>query len=161
MTATPPRVVLEPISPALARRIVDRTELPGDDWHPEYPFVDEVDPLRSLAGSTAPHPVFTMYVVRRTSDGLAVGGLGFFGPPDASGRVELGYGLVPGARGAGLASEAVGLALRLARDAGATVAAADTEEENTASRRVLTTAGFLEVEHQGHLVLFERPLADL
>ncbi|WPF80671.1 GNAT family N-acetyltransferase [Sanguibacter sp. 4.1] len=161
MTHDHPRVTLEPISPALAQRIVDRTEIPGDDWHPEYPFVDELDPLRSLARSTAPHPVFTMYLVRRSSDGLAVGGLGFFGPPDSNGRVELGYGLVPGARGAGLAKQAVGLALRMARDAGATVAAADTEADNLASRRVLAANGFLEVERRGGLVLVERPLGEL
>jgi RimJ/RimL family protein N-acetyltransferase len=102
-----------------------------------------------------------MYLVRRTSDGLAVGGLGFFGPPDPSGRVELGYGLVPDARGAGLATEAVGLALHLAWDAGATVAAADTEADNLASRRVLAANGFLEVERRGGLVFVERPLAEL
>lgn len=161
MTVDSPRVALETISPDLAQRIVDGVELPGDDWHPEYPFVDELDPLRSLAGSTSPHPVFTMYLVRRSSDGRAVGGLGFFGPPDADGRVELGYGLVPSARGDGLAAEAVGLALRLAQDAGATVAVADTGAGNAASQRVLTTSGFTEVARRDDLVLFERLLVDL
>lgn len=102
---------LEPITPDLAARVVARDERPGDDWHAEYPFADELDPLRSLATASAVDPDFTMYLVRRTSDGLAVGGFGFFGPPDASGTVEFGYGLVPSARGAGLATEAVGLAL--------------------------------------------------
>lgn len=161
MTADRPRVSLEPISPELAQRIVVRAEVPGDDWHAEYPFDDELDPLRSLAGSTAPHPVFTMYVVRRTSDRLAVGGLGFFGPPDSDGRVELGYGLVPSARGDGLAAEAVGLALRVARDAGATVAVADTDAGNAASQRVLTTNGFVVVARRDDLVLFERSLVGL
>lgn len=161
MTLDRPRVTLERISPTLAQRIVDRAEIPGDDWHPDYPFVDELDPLRSLAGSSTPHPVFTMYLIRRTSDGLAVGGLGFFGPPDADGRVELGYGLVPSARGAGLAAEAVGLALRLARDAGATTVVADTDEGNAASQRVLTANGFAEVARRDDLVLFERLLLDL
>ena len=148
-------VALEPITPDLARRIVAREERPGDRWHAEYPFLDEIDPLRSLAASAAPDPDFTMYVVRRSSDGMAVGGFGFFGPPDADGRVEFGYGLVPSARGAGLASSAVLLALEHARLRGATTAAADTEADNIASRRVLTKSSLAEVGRNGSLVLYE------
>jgi len=151
-------VALEPITPALARRIVARDERPGDRWHAEYPFRDEIDPLKLLAASTAPDPDFTMYLVRRTSDGIAVGGLGFFGPPDAEGRVEFGYGVVPSARGAGLASSAVLLALEHARVRGATIAAADTEADNIASRRVLIKGGLAEVRRSGSLVLYERVL---
>lgn len=156
-----PRVTLEPISPDLARRILDRSERSGDAWHPEYPFTDELAPLSSLASSNAPHPVFTMYLVRRSSDGLAVGGLGFFGPPDAGGRVELGYGIVPAARGAGLATAALRGALRLAREAGASRAAAETGSTNLASQRVLTATGFAEVTRRDDVVLFERSLEDL
>lgn len=151
-------VALEPITPALARRIVARDERPGDRWHAEYPFLDEIDPLRSLAASAAPDPDFTMYVVRKSSDGMAVGGFGFFGPPDADGRVQFGYGLVPSARGEGLASSAVLLALEHARLRGATIAAADTEADNVASRRVLIKGGLAEVRRSGSLVLYERVL---
>ena len=151
-------VALEPITPALARRIVARDERPGDRWHAEYPFRDEIDPLRSLAASTAPDPDFTMYLVRRTSDEVAVGGFGFFGPPDDDGRVEFGYGLVPSARGAGLASSAVSLALEHAALRGATIAAADTGADNAASRRVLIKGGLAEVGRRGSLVLYERVL---
>lgn len=151
-------VALEPITPALARRIVARDERPGDRWHAEYPFLDEIDPLRSLAASASPDPDFTMYVVRRSSDGMAVGGFGFFGPPDADGRVEFGYGLVPSVRGEGLASSAVLLALEHARLRGATIAAADTEAENIASRDVLVEGGLAEVRRSGSLVLYERVL---
>jgi ribosomal-protein-alanine N-acetyltransferase len=37
----------------------------------------------------------------------AIGSVGFHGPPDASGRAEIGYQLEPGSRGRGLATEAV------------------------------------------------------
>jgi len=153
------RVSLEPISPQLARRIVAREERPGDRWHPEYPFVDELGPLRALAASPDQDPFFTMYLIRRVSDRLAVGGFGFFGPPDAAGRVEFGYGLVPSARGDGLASDAVTVALRHAAVAGATLAAADTDTSNIPSRCVLAGAGFVEVERRGSLVFFERRLS--
>ena len=148
------RVVLVRITPDLAQRIAARDERPGDAWHPEYPFADELDPLRALATATDPDPVFTMYMVRRAADGLAVGGIGFLGPPDGDGRVEFGYGLVPSARGAGLASEAVVLALAHAARAGAKAAVADAEVDNLASRRVLTKAGLVEVGRDGSLVRY-------
>ena len=152
------QVILEPITPTLARRIVARDEQPGDRWHAEYPFHDEIDPLKSLATSSDPDPDFPMYAVRRPSDGVAVGGFGFFGPPDADGRIEFGYGLVPSARGEGLATSAVLLALEHAGRRGATIAAADTEVDNAASRRVLTKSGLAELGRNGSLVLYERVL---
>lgn len=153
------RTVLDVISPELARRIVARDEQPGDDWHPEYPFADELDPLRSLGAASSPDPVFTMYLIRRRSDGSAVGGIGFFGPPDDTGTVEFGYGLVPSARGAGLATEAVELALQHAADNGARAAGADTDIANVASQRVLEKNGFVEVRRGAALVFYRRELA--
>ncbi|UFS58179.1 GNAT family N-acetyltransferase [Subtercola endophyticus] len=151
-------VALEPISPSLARRIVVRDERQGDNWHPEYPFADELDPLRSLGAMTDPDPYFTMYVIRRISDHRAVGGFSFFGPPDTTGRVEFGYGLVPSARGGGLATDAVTLALNSARAHGAAVAAADTDQDNRASQRVLLKSGLIEVARRDSLIFYERDL---
>ena len=151
--------MLDVISPELARRIVARDEQPGDDWHPEYPFADELDPLRSLAAASSTDPVFTMYLIRRRSDGSAVGGIGFFGPPDDTGTVEFGYGLVPSARGAGLATESVELALQQAADNGARAVVADTDVANVASQRVLEKNGFVEVRRGAALVFYRRELA--
>jgi len=149
------RLLLAAISPALAGRIVagapDASDAP---WHPEYPWVDELDPLRSHARATDPDPVFTMYQVRTRADGLAIGGLGFFGPP-GDGRVELGYGLVPSARGRGYATEALRAAVDLAARYGARTIAADTEESNAASQNVLRKAGFTATRRDGGLVFFE------
>ena len=99
-----------------------------------------------------------MYIIRKRSGGLAVGGIGFFGCPDGHGRVEFGYGLVPSARGQGLASEAVQVALDHAARKGATVAVAETETSNIASQRVLTKAGFTDVYRNGSLIRYERGL---
>lgn len=152
------RLRLASISPLLAARIVADRRAADDLWHPEYPLVDELDPLRSLAASTRPDPVFTLYMVRRVCDGLAIGGLGFFGPPDDSGRVEIGYGLVPAARGIGLATEAVRAALQVAAAHGATVVAADTDSGNRASQRVLLKADFVEIRRDQGTTFFARPL---
>ncbi|HEV7622854.1 MAG TPA: GNAT family N-acetyltransferase [Amnibacterium sp.] len=152
------RLVLHRIRPAEAERIV--AGRPGDEdrWHPEYPFADELAPLRSLAGTDAPDAVFTLYQVRERIAGLAVGGIGFFGPPDEHGAVEIGYGLVAAARGRGLATEAVQAAVRLAREHGAAVLRADTTLTNRASQRVLEKAGLTEVRRSHELLFFERRL---
>lgn len=152
------RLRLESISPRLAAAIVAGRRTTQDRWHPEYPLVDELDPLQSLAANPAPDPVFTMYMIRQSRDGLAIGGLGFFGPPDDSGRVEIGYGLVSTARRAGLATEAVFAALRVAAEHGATMVAADTENDNRASQHVLLKAGFVETRRDQQATFFARPL---
>src|SRR4051812_17515003 len=103
MTEQQPLVELHVIDPEEAARIVAGAQLPDDRWHPDYPLVDELDVLRPLADEPHPDPVFGLMMIRETRDGLAVGGIGFFGPPDADGAVEVGYGLVPAARGRGLA----------------------------------------------------------
>ncbi|AZH81976.1 N-acetyltransferase [Plantibacter sp. PA-3-X8] len=151
------RTTLAPISPALARRIVERDERDGDAWHPEYPFADELGPLRGLAESTDGDPIFTMYLIR-DADESAVGGFGFFGPPDSTGRVEFGYGLVPAARGVGLATEAVAGALSFAAAHGAERAAAETDVTNLASQRVLLKAGLAETGRTATTVSFAREL---
>lgn len=158
MMITAPRITLERLTPTLARRIIARDEKPGDAWHPEYPLVDELDPLRLLATSTKQDPHFTMYLIRRNSDGLAIGGFGFFGPPDPKSCVEFGYGVVPAARGNGFATEAVLAALECAAVNGAQRAAADTTLDNIASQRVLSKAGMTETHREGTNVYYELKL---
>ncbi|MCE4025953.1 GNAT family N-acetyltransferase [Microbacterium sp. Au-Mic1] len=148
---------LDPIDPALAARIVARDERSGDDWHPQYPFEDELVPLRSLAAREKADPVFTLYAIR-DGEGIAVGGFGFFGPPDESGTVEFGYGLIPAARGRGLATAAVTEGLRIAADHGAVRAIADTEETNLASLAVLARSGMSEIRREGGMVYVARAL---
>ncbi|MDQ4214806.1 GNAT family N-acetyltransferase [Microbacterium capsulatum] len=150
-------MTLDRIDPALAARIVARDERDGDHWHPEYPFEDELVPLRMLAAAQNADPVFTLYAIR-DDDGVAVGGFGFFGPPDASGAVEFGYGLIPSARGRGLATAAVREGLRIAAAHGAVRAVADTEETNAASLAVLARAGMTEIRRSNGMVYVARTL---
>ncbi|GAB3800671.1 hypothetical protein GCM10028798_15520 [Humibacter antri] len=154
-----PRLRLEPISPELAERIVAGRKEPTDAWHPQYPLEDELVPLRGLMSSRHPDPVFTLYLIRLRADGLAIGGLGFFGPPNEDGRIEFGYGLVAAARGRGLATEAVTAAFGVAAAHGARSAAADTDLDNAASQRVLLKAGMTEVARSDTQVFYERELS--
>ena len=42
-------------------------------------MVEELDPLGSLVSNSTPDADFTMYIIRKRSGGLAVGGIGFSG----------------------------------------------------------------------------------
>nr|WP_107439832.1 GNAT family N-acetyltransferase [Streptomyces sp. NRRL F-5065] len=88
-------------------------------------------------------PEWGMFVLVRAEDDRAVGGIGFHGPPDGEGRVEVGYDLSAAARSRGHATEALRAlsAWALGRDE-VTCVTATTEPGNLASQAVLGRAGF-------------------
>ena len=101
--------------------------------------------------------------VVRAFDGLVVGSVGFFGPPepavDGVREAEIGYGLVAEARGHGAATEAVRGLLEHTDRLGVRVRAS-VAPDNTASVRVLAKCGFTQlrgVDEDGNLVM-ARPL---
>jgi len=77
-------------------------------------------------------------------DGSEVVGLcGYKRPPDATGSVEIGYGIAPERRKMGYATMAVGLLLQAARaDPKVQRLLAETAVDNTASKLVLQRNGF-------------------
>ncbi|MEU6123397.1 GNAT family N-acetyltransferase [Streptomyces sp. NPDC047123] len=89
-------------------------------------------------------PEWGMFALVRTDDELAVGGMGFHGPPDEEGCAEVGYDLVPGARGRGYATQALRAlsAWALTRPE-LTSLLAVVEPDNTASQAVAQAAGYL------------------
>lgn len=138
------RLLLHPMSAAEAGRVVAREPGEGDRWAAGYPDQGDVAGasrfLATCASGGDPRP-FGNYEIRRREDGLAIGGVGFHGPPDASGAVTVGYGLIPAARGRGYAVEALRGLLRLARDLGVVCVRGDADHGNTASHRVMAAAG--------------------
>ncbi|MEU4096234.1 GNAT family N-acetyltransferase [Streptomyces sp. NPDC026673] len=98
--------------------------------------------IAAAAGVYAPG--WGLFVIQRSHDGLALGGIGFHGPPSAvDGVVEIGYDLSESARGVGWATDAVLVLSRwaLSRDEVRTVLAT-TDPGNRASQSVLERAGF-------------------
>jgi RimJ/RimL family protein N-acetyltransferase len=139
-----PRLVLEPVSPALVEAIVagDLSSLrPGEGW----PHADTVDGLR--AG--------TPWLV--LLDGVVIGDCGTHGPP-TDGEVEVGYGLAAPYRGRGFGNEVAGGLTEwlLAQPAINRVVANDVLADNTPSRRALERAGFALVADKGGLVSYAR-----
>ena len=151
------RLSLHAIDEQEARRIHDRSPQSGDAWAADYPFDGDLAAigsfLRATQGDGDQRP-FGYYQIRRQSDGLAIGGVGFKGQP-AGGVVEIGYGLAPSARGHGYAAEALRALVQLAAGLGVTTIRADTEPDNVASQRTLEHAGFHQVEADDELCRYE------
>jgi RimJ/RimL family protein N-acetyltransferase len=105
---------------------------------------------REMAGTVARaaevgwhQPPWGLYVIVRCADGRAIGSIGFHGPPGVDGVVEIGYDLVPDARGCGFATEAAVAATEAAfSDPGVSAVLALTTADNMPSQRVLLRAGF-------------------
>jgi [ribosomal protein S5]-alanine N-acetyltransferase len=133
-----------------------------EEWDADFPREDDVDAASLWRDGDPWGPRSIIAFVRRPP--LVVGSIGCFGPPEPHPRdgvleTEVGYGLVPDARGRGLASEALG-ALLEATDAIGVRLRASVIPDNQASLKVLATCGFTDLRgtsEDGELVL-ARPL---
>lgn len=84
-------------------------------------------------------------VLRDGERRVLVGSAGYFGPPDVTGIVEIGYSVVESYRGRGVATEMVNaLVERALGTAGVTAVVAEAHQDNIASHKVLERAGFEE-----------------
>jgi RimJ/RimL family protein N-acetyltransferase len=142
-------LVFEPFAAELARAIVDGDR--SDDWAEDFPFEGEVVVAGLILAAeshveppTRDRPWGFWVIRRRAVDegvvGALIGGVGFKSAP-RDGRAEIGYGLVPSARGFGFASEAVEAMCQASEQLGVRVWA-ETELGNIASERVLVRCGF-------------------
>jgi RimJ/RimL family protein N-acetyltransferase len=148
------RVRLDPISPRQARAMLAGRPEPDLPWEEGFPLPSVRGALeRILVAAGTGHALepFFAYVIVRRSDGLAVGDAGFHGPP-LDGEVEIGYALVPAARGNGLAAEATGLLVAWAREQpGVRRVAARVDPANGPSKRLLERLGFVADGDRGGL----------
>jgi RimJ/RimL family protein N-acetyltransferase len=134
-------LVLHPVTPSLARAVLD-----GGGEHvlaPGFPRPDDRSLLEGVLAAEG-SASGSWLVVR---DGAVVGSAGAAGGVSPDGDQELGYGLVPAARGAGTGTEAVAaVAAVLERRAGVRRLTAEVLPGNEASVRLLTRLGFVEVD---------------
>ena len=111
-------------------------------WAKGFPRQDDIDALGPISSGGATEGRWGPRLIVRRRDSAVVGTTGFLSPPDERGQVEIGYGLVDAARGEGLVTDVLLLAVPAAEATGAWVrarAAAD----NVPSRKALERAGFL------------------
>ena len=145
------------------RRVVDAAPAAHDLWAPDFPMQDDRDGvggfLKAVDAGIDPGP-FGCFRIDAQNDGAAIGTIGFFGPPDEDGQVMFGYGLVPGARNVGYATEAVARLVEFCRDhEDVSVMVADTLKDNVPSQRVLDKAGFVFTREDDELFYYRLEVA--
>lgn len=112
------------------------------------------------------HPASVGWLARAVverSTGVVVGHAGFHFHPDANGSVEIGYTVLPGERGRGLAKEIVGELLAFAGAEGVLTVRASVSPGNAASLAVIRHWGFVQAgeqwdEEDGLELVFELPV---
>lgn len=99
---------------------------------------------KMTTASTETHEWFTYWLIIHKATNIGIGLVGFKGVPDASGSVEIGYGLNEKYRGNGYMSEAVKALVQWAfqHKSCKRVTATSVLSTNFASQKVLTNAGF-------------------
>ena len=145
-------VVLRPFPLAEARALVAGGAPHRSDWADDFPSTDTIHGLSLILAAYAAlgtaldsEPdwwVHQIVVTGRARPATVVGEVGFHGPPDPDGAVEMGYEVVPGWRRRGVATRSCGLLLEQAWALGARVVRAEAPADNVASRRVLAANGF-------------------
>ncbi|HEV7679293.1 MAG TPA: GNAT family N-acetyltransferase [Candidatus Dormibacteraeota bacterium] len=153
------RIVLREIPPVEAAGLLRGEHPDGVVWTPGYPLEGTLIAARAQvdqAHGGALQPGFGMYQVIRRADGAVIGDIGFHGPPDESGHVSVGFGIVPEARGQGYATEALVAISRWAVSQPAVECVlADTTHDNPASQGVLRGAGFRHIRDGDDLTYYE------
>lgn len=147
LSLTTSQLELRPMPAAAAKALAhDREAVPRmvgatlpEDW-PQRELL-AVLPHQALAAPEEERFGVWMMIERATN--TVVGDIGFLGPPDASGGIEIGYSVIPDRRRRGYAGEAVQAMVEWAfGQPGVRVVVADCDADNRASIRTLERAGF-------------------
>jgi RimJ/RimL family protein N-acetyltransferase len=153
-----PRLELVPATPTLLiaalkhpRQFGSRLHaLVPPNWPPEYLDAPALKYTLARLRERPEHQLWWLYFVLcpgGPASRILIGSAGFKGPPDQSGIVEIGYGIVSDQRRRGYASEAAeGLVGRAFADPRVSRVIAETLPELVGSIGVMTKCGF---EHDG------------
>jgi RimJ/RimL family protein N-acetyltransferase len=144
------RVELRPVPLSLARVLADpQASDPGSrSWADGYPLPGSRVAARNFvqqaeAAGGRDHGKWGMFQMILRGTGEVIGDIGFLGPPDGSGTVEIGYSIVEQYRGRGLVGESAVAICGLAwSHPEVTRIIARTDDANAASAGVLRHAGF-------------------
>jgi [ribosomal protein S5]-alanine N-acetyltransferase len=152
------RLRLEPLDPPVAAlvltdRVVAQRKL-GAVFDNAWPSDDLRDWLDSVAAGSA----FRPYAIVERATNTVVGDVGFLGPPDGKGQVELGYSIVSDRRRRGYASEAAAAVMTWALEqVGVKAIIAECEATNTASIRTLERLGFRREDEANGVIRWRQP----
>lgn len=133
---------------------------PPPSWPPQFNGPETRDWMRSLLRKHPDEPGYASWYLIAHRE--LVGVIGYKGPPDAEGAVEIGYSVVDERHRRGYASAGVALVTRRAlADPRVTVICAETVPDGLASQGVLIKAGFARAggridPDDGEVLRFER-----
>jgi [ribosomal protein S5]-alanine N-acetyltransferase len=149
------RLDLAPVEPSDANAVLTGERQP--EWASDYPTEGDIVIAGLVAkNSTARADAYVPYKITLRALGRVIGGCGFLGPPDATGSVEIGYGLVPSQRAKGIATEAVSGLLDAAwTDPVVKLVVAFTDADNEPSQGVLRRIGFQQVHSDSEQLRWE------
>jgi [ribosomal protein S5]-alanine N-acetyltransferase len=141
------RLELRPLPRAAALAMPDDRETAagaiGATLLPEWPQADLLDVLPQQAAAAPDEARFGVWTIVERETRTVVGDVGFMGPPDAEGVVEIGYSVVPDRRRRGYATEAARALVAWAlREPGVQAVVAGCDQDNVASIRTLEALGF-------------------
>jgi ribosomal-protein-alanine N-acetyltransferase len=136
---------------------------PPPSWPPQHNDADTREWMRNMLRQHPGEPGYNSWYL--IADGELVGTLGYTGPPDDEGAVEIGYAVVDERHRRGYAS--AGVAMLVSRafvDPRVNLVAAHTLVDGSASQGVLLKAGFTQVgdpvdTDEGPVLRFERKRA--
>jgi RimJ/RimL family protein N-acetyltransferase len=139
------RLVLEPLTLEQGNAF-SRDDRANQPWASDFPTDGDLRQANILANSperaVSPTNAWGPYTLIEKRTGLFIGGIGFKRSPDATGTVEIGYGICASCQSQGFMTEAVGRLCELAQAKGALAVTAETDIDNVASQRVLQKCGF-------------------
>ena len=102
---------------------------------------------------------YTFWIVIEKNSNSIVAELGFKGPPNVNGAVEIGYGTMPGQRCRGYMTEAVSAILDwAAQQPDVHEVLAEVDENNVASRRIVEKNGFVQFDKKGCMLWWKKIL---
>ena len=155
------RLCLRQLEAEEARALLQGKADPERPWMAGYPMqgtLIAVEAFVRAVDNGANPGAYGVYQVVRSADDMVVGDIGFHGPPSRSRSVTVGYGLAPGARGHGYATEALKavVAWALAQPE-VTSVEADTTHANLPSQRVMERAGMRCYDRNDQLRFYRVP----
>lgn len=118
----------------------------------EWPLPDLAEVIHLLK------PPFGAWVMVERTSGAVVGDIGFMGPPDETGAVEVGYSVLPDRRRRGYATEAArGIVAWALDQPGVKSVTASCDPHNAGSIKTLERAGFARTGEREGLLRWRYP----
>lgn len=134
------------------------TEMLGVAIPDAWPGADMLEALPHFIEVIKQDPAGLVWdgIIIHKADLVAIGGIGFHGPPDGAGMVEIGYNIIPAYEGHGYATEMARRVIDWAfHTSGIQMITAECLDDNIGSIRVLEKVGMRRLAPEGNMLRWE------